>query len=275
MFYPKTKKYPYTEYTDGHYITIKKNKGINFDKDYPYLDESKKFKFKRFWFRIFFRLIVIPVSNIRLGLRVKGRKNLKKYKDVINGGIISVCNHMHYWDYLGILHGIRYHKPKFLAWASNINGGLGGAMRLVGGIPIPETGVHATMSFTKAINKHLNNGGWLHIYSEGSMWEYYKPIRPFKKGAATFACKLDKPILPMAYRYRKPCWIRRVIFKQIATLTLCIGEPIYKNDTLDRHEQILDLTIRSHEEVCKLAGIDPKENIYKPVYENSKKIVYY
>ena len=79
----------------------------------------------------------------------------------------------------------------------------------------------------------------------------------------------------MAYRYRKPCWIRRVIFKQIATLTLCIGEPIYKNDTLDRHEQILDLTIRSHEEVCKLAGIDPKENIYKPVYENSKKIVYY
>ena len=137
---------------------------------------------------------------------------LKKYKDVINGGIISVCNHMHYWDYLGILHGIRYHKPKFLAWASNINGGLGGAMRLVGGIPIPETGVHATMSFTKAINKHLNSGGWLHIYSEGSMWEYYKPIRPFKKGAATFACKLDKPILPMAYRYRKPCWIRRVIF---------------------------------------------------------------
>ena len=275
MFDPKTTKYPYTEYTDGHYIKVTKNKGIEFDKDYPFIDNSKWYKFKRFWLRIFLRLIVLPVSNTRLGIRVKGRKNLKKHKDVINKGIISVCNHVHYWDYLGILHGIRYHKPKFLAWASNINGGLGGIMRLVGGIPIPEKDIRASINFSKAVGKYLEEGGWLHIYSEGSMWEYYKPIRPFKKGAATYACKHNKPILPLAFRYRKPNWIRRVIFRQIACFNLYIGGPIYKDDNLDKFDQIEDLTRRSHEEVCKLAGIDPKGNIYEPIYNDSKKINYY
>ena len=148
-------------------------------------------------------------------------------------------------------------------------------MRLVGGIPIPENDLRAQINFSKAIGELLEDGGWLHIYSEGSMWEYYKPIRPFKKGAATYAVKFDKPILPLAYRYRKPNWIRRVIFRQIACFNLYIGEPIYRNKELDKKEQITDLTIRSHQEVCKLAGIDPKNNIYEPVFENSKKINYY
>ena len=50
MFDPKTTKYPYTEYTDGHYIQTSNNKGKVFDKDYPYIDNSKWFKFKKFWF---------------------------------------------------------------------------------------------------------------------------------------------------------------------------------------------------------------------------------
>ena len=151
MFDPKTTKYPYTEFTDGHYIHVKKKTDIQFDKDYPFIDNSKWYKFKRFWLRIFLRLIVLPVSNTRLGIKVKGRKNLKKHKEVLKKGVISVCNHVHYWDYLGILHGIRYHKPKFLAWAENINGGLGGIMRLVGGIPIPEKDIRAQINFSKSI----------------------------------------------------------------------------------------------------------------------------
>ena len=37
MFDPKTKKYPYTEYTDGHYIVVKSDNGAVFDKNYDYL----------------------------------------------------------------------------------------------------------------------------------------------------------------------------------------------------------------------------------------------
>lgn len=273
MFDPKTKKYPYTEITDGHYIKIKKDDGTVFDKNYEYLPNGKMFRFKRWWFRLFVRLIVMPVVNIRMGLRVHGRKNLKKHKEVISKGIISCCNHVHYWDYLGIYHGVRYHFPKYIVWANNVRGSLGGLMRMLGGIPVPDGNIGGQLAFTKTIKKLLEEGAWLHIYSEGSMWEYYRPVRPFKLGAATYACKYNKPILPMAYTYRKPNFIRRVIFKQIATFDLHIGEPIYRNENLSKEEQIKDLTIRSHQAVCSLAGIE--NNIYPPIFENNHRIDYY
>ena len=148
-------------------------------------------------------------------------------------------------------------------------------MRLVGGIPIPESGAKATMTYLKAVNNLLKDGNWLHIYAEGSMREYYAPIRPFKHGAAYFAAKNNKPILPLAFTYREPGFIRKHIFKQIVCFTLNIGEPVFIDETLPKKEQKTDLLIRSHEAVCRLAGIDPKENIYPPVYDNTKRVDYY
>ena len=104
------------------------------------------------------------------------------------------------------------------------------------------------------------------------MWEYYAPIRPFKIGAASLAIKNDVPILPMAFSYRKPGWIRRKIFKQIALFTLNIGEPLKANPDLDKSSQIEDLTIRIHEAIVKLSGQD--KNIYEPLYKDSKRIDY-
>ena len=47
MYDPKTDKYPYPEQTDQHYLKVKKNDGTVFDKDYPYVDNSKPFKRKQ------------------------------------------------------------------------------------------------------------------------------------------------------------------------------------------------------------------------------------
>ena len=274
-FDPKTNKFPYTEFTDQHYLKVKKNNGLVFDENYPYIDNSKKFKFKKWWFDIPYYLIAIPFALLRLGLKVKGRKNLKKYKDVIDKGVISICNHVHMFDYLAITHAIRFRKPKVLVWASNVRGESGSAVRMVGGIPIPEDDFRATAKYLKDVKEYLDKGGWLHIYPEGSMWEYYAPIRPFKKGAAHLAIKYDKPIIPMAISYRKPGWIRKKVFKQIATLTLSIGEPIFVNKDLPKEEQEKDLNKRCHDAVCLLAGIDPNDNIYDAEFKNSKRIDYY
>lgn len=275
MFDPKCNKYPYTLDTSSHYIKIKKDNGMVFDKNYPYIDKTKKFLFKQWLIRVVLFLIVFPLARIRLGLKIKGKKNIRKNKELIKKGVISCSNHIHFWDYIAIIRAIVPYKPYVLSWSYNLRGENSKLVRLVGGIPIPENDVQASFAYLKSIEKLLNDGGWLHIYPEGSMWEFYAPIRPFKRGAAYLACKFNHPIIPMAFSYRKCGWIRRKIFKQIACLTLSIGEPLLANPNLDKKEQELDLTIRLHDSIRNLAGITEEENMYDKVYNNSKRIDYY
>ena len=272
MFIPEAhNKFPYPEDTSSHYITVKMDRGFVFDKDYPYVDYSKGFAFKRFWVRLLLRLIVFPLARVRMGLRIKGKANLKGNKDLLKKGAITICNHVHFWDYICVMKALHnYRWPYLLAWDKNVNGESGPLVRFVGGIPIPEHDNEATLAFTKSITKLLDDGNFLQIYSEGSMWEYYAPIRPFKRGAASIAIKNDKPIIPMAFSYRKPGWIRRKIFKQMALFTLHIGEPLYPNKELEKSAQIDDLTIRAHETMCVLAGVE--KNPYPPIYNRSKRI---
>ena len=275
MFDPKPTKYPYPEYTDQHYLVVKKNDGTVFDKNYPYIDNSKSFRFKQKLVRILLVCIVFPMTYIRLGLKISGKKNLKKHKEQLKNGAISIANHVHMWDYLCVMNAIKPIKPYLLVWAPNVSGESGPLVRMVGGIPIPEHDVPATLAYMQHIEKLFKNKGWLHIYPEGSMWEFYQPIRPFKHGAAYFSVKFNKPIVPMAFSYRKPSWIRRKIFKQTACFNLCVGEPLFPDMSLSKKEAEIDLIKRSHAEVCRLAGINPEENIYKPIFNKSKRIDYY
>ena len=274
MFDPKCDKYPYPEDTDAHYLVIKKDNGLVFDADYPYIDKSKSFRFKQFWVRVLLRLIVFPMSRIKLGLKIEGRENLKKNKALLDQGAISVSNHIHLWDYISIMKAIRPRKSNVLVWAANVRGENSALVRLVGGIPIPENDFKATKAYMHTLKDLLDDGGWLQIYAEGSMWEYYTPIRPFKRGAAYFACAYDKPIVPMAFSYRKPSKLREKLFKQPACITLKVGEPLFADPSLKGKEQEIELTIRCHEAVCRLAGIDPAENIYPPIFDHNKRVHY-
>ena len=275
MFDPKTNRFPYPEDTDRHYLEVHKNRGIVFDTSYPYIDRSKGFLFKQGVIRFLLNILVFPLTRIRLGLKIEGRENLKKHRDVLKKGVVSCSNHVHMWDYLGIMLAVRPFRTNLLSWAPNINGENGTLIRMVGGIPIPDTGLAATKTYMKAVHDLLNGGGWLQIYAEGSMWEFYAPIRPFKPGVAHIACEADKPVLPLAYSYREPGWLRKTVFHQIARFTLHIGEPIFPDTSLPKKEQRADLTVRCHEAVCRLAGIDPKENLYPPIYNQSKRVDYY
>ncbi len=274
MFIPNTNnKYPYPEDTSQHYLKVNMNRGFIFDKDYPYVDDSKGFAFKRFWVRLLLVILVFPILTFfKMGIRIKGKKNLKRNKKLIRNGAITVANHVHMWDYICIMKAIHcYRWPYLLAWDKNVNGESGPLVRMVGGIPIPLKDNEATVAFSNSLKKILKEGNILHIYAEGSMWEYYTPIRPFKNGASSLAIKNDKPIIPMAFSYRKPSWIRKHLFKQPAALTLNIGEPIYADKNLDKTRQVDDLTIRVHQAICRLAGFN-NDNIYPPIYHNSKKL---
>ena len=271
MFTPDTSKYHFPSDTGGHYLEVKMDRGIVFDKNYPYVDYSKGFAFKRFFVRLLLRIIVFPMAKIRMGIRIKGKYNLKRYKHRLKDGAITIANHVHMWDYICVMKAVHNFKwPYLLSWDKNVNGESGPLVRMVGGIPIPEHDNEATLAFIKATKKLLDDGNFLHIYPEGSMWEYFTPIRPFKRGAASFAIKNDKPILPMAFSYRKPGWIRRKIFKQLALFDLNIGEPLFANPDLEMSAKVDDLTTRAHQAICELAGFKG-DNIYPPIYKEPKK----
>ena len=271
MFHPRSQKYPYTEYTDQHYLVVKKNNGQVFDGNYPYFDYSKKMRWTRWWTRVLLYILVWPIAFFFMGLRIKGRKKLKYHKDELANGVVTVANHIHLWDYIALMKAVRPHKTNVLVWAPNIRGENGKMMRAVGGVPIPDDNMEGKCALNEGIGKFLENGGWLHIYPEGSMWECYPYIRPFKLGAFSFACRHNKPVLPFGFSFRKPSWIRKHIFKQDAAITLTIGEPLFKDDTLPEGEQRVDLARRAHEAICALAKLEPGENLYPPIFDHSKR----
>lgn len=262
----------YPEYTDQHYLKVLKDDGTVFDKDYPYIDNSKSFKFKRFWVRVLLYLIVFPLSYIRFGLKIRGRRYLRKNKKILKQGALSICNHVHMWDYIMIMNAIKPVRPYLLSWKKNVSGESGPLVRLVGGIPIPENDPQATVVYLNTIRDLLSNGGWLHIYPEGSMWEYYRLIRPFKKGVAHLARMTNKPIVPFGISYRRPNWFRRVFLRQKACYNLCCGEPIFINENLSPQEQEVDLLKRCHEAVNNLVGLTEFDNPYEPIFNNTKRI---
>lgn len=275
MFDPKTNKFPYPEDTSKHYLPVHKDNGNVYDENYPYIDNSFWFRFKRGFIKFCIIIIMFPLTRIRMGLRIKGKENLKKNKKLLKNGAVSVGNHIHMWDFPCVMRALMPRRPNILVWDKNCSGENAFFVRMIGGIPIPTQSMRGAAKMTRQTLEFLNKGGWLHVCGEASMWEYYAPIRPFKHGAAYFSCEFNKPILPMAFSYRRPNWIRRKIFRQFACLTLSIGEPLYPDKKLDKKEQEIELTKRCHKEVCILAGINPNDNIYQPIFDKSKRIDYY
>ena len=277
MFDPKTNKFPYPEDTATHYLAIHKDNGNVYDENYPYIDKSFWFRFKRAFIKFCIIIIMFPALRIRLGLKIKGKENLRKHKKEYKNGAVSICNHIHMWDFPCIMRALMPRRPNIIVWDKNCSGENAFFVRMIGGIPIPTQSMRGAAKMTRQTLEFLNDGGWLHVCGEASMWEFYAPIRPFKEGASYFAYKADKPLVPMAFSYREVGWIRKHIFKQIATITLNIGEPIYADKSLPKDEAIKKLTIEAHEKVCELAGFKKGENIYGPIYNEatSKRIDYY
>ena len=274
MFDPKPTRYPFPEQTDRHYLKLKMDRKIIFDEDYPYIDNSKWFLFKRAMARIAMLVAAFPVCTVRMGLKIRGKENRKKYRDILSGGFVSVSNHVHMWDSLAVMKALYFRKPAVIVWDKNVNGENGTLIRLVGGIPIPVESFRAMHVFNNTVNEYLKSGNWVHICAEGSMWEYYMPVRPFKQGTFYIAYRAGVPVLPIGFSYREPKGIYKLVRSQ-ALFTLNIGEPLFFRKDLPKNEAIEDMTVRAHRAVCELCGIDPDRNLYPPVFNDSRRVDYY
>lgn len=235
MYYRHALNYQYPERCDQHMIEVKRTKDVTFDEDYPYMPHSIGYKLVRVLYWLGVTLIVFPLLHLTHGLRIYGKENLKKNKQILKDGAITVSNHVFYWDYLCVLKAMRPRLAYFPAWKMNFEGSGGSWIRASGGIPVPTDNMHAMIKFNRAMEEVLESGKWLHFFPEGSMWLYYPDIRPLKKAVFHYAVKYDKPVIPITLSFRPRKGITKLFTKK-PMVDLHIGEPIFADQSLSRVE---------------------------------------
>lgn len=250
----------YPERSDEQMTKIDKIKEVTIDENYPFYDQSKKFKIKRSLSWLYANLIIFPRVTLNGG-KIVGKENIKKHKKILSGGAITICNHVLFWDYALVLKAIKPHLQFHPSWKENFCGKNAKTIKLAGGIPIPTQNKRAMVKFNKAIGQILEDRKWLHFFPEGALWPYYHDIRPLKKGVFKYAVKYNKPIIPMAINFRERTGIFKFTGKRPLP-TLHIGEPLLPDLNLPFNDAVDKLHKEAYHIMQTLIGIYPGDPRY-------------
>ena len=249
----------------------KYTKQLAIDDKYPYLNDSVGYKCNLYLgYYVFLHLLLRIKLRVQMGLRIRGREVLKKHKDGLKNGAITIANHVYRLDCPCVLIAVnRTHNTRIPMFAPNFRTKDGYFMGIAGGIPIPEAeaGMSAMKKFNEAFDEFHRRGWWFHIFPEACRWDMYKPLRPFQKGAFTMSYKYNKPLLPCVITYRERKGIFRLFGpKELPLLTVTIGEPIYPDTTQPRKTEVERLRDVAHAQMQEMAGIT--HNPWPAAWEN-------
>ena len=257
----------YPDKPDGRMIKMKIVNDVKVDENYPFLDTSPYFKFRRAIVYLGIFTVQRLLAILRFDLRIRGRKNLRKNRKLLKNGAMSICNHVHRWDFPFSAMALRYRTMYFPVWKETLNSKDTNCIRWSGGIPVPDS-VKLMKYFNEAFDVVIAKKKWIHAYPESSRFDYYQPIRPFKKGVFTIAHRYKLPVIPLAITYRKPYFPFTLLnfFRslkgniKLPLLTINVGPPVLIDNSLSRREGIQKLRKDCHEAMVRLAGI--KNNPY-------------
>ncbi|MDR1898407.1 MAG: 1-acyl-sn-glycerol-3-phosphate acyltransferase [Treponema sp.] len=248
----------YPDNPGDHMITPEKISDFTLDADYPFLDRSPQFRFRSGLIYLGIFVLVFVLNRLRFGLKIEGRDILRKHRRLLKDGAMTVSNHVLRWDFLCVLQAVRFRRLYYPAWKENLMGRDRNLIRWTGGIPVPEE-IHLIRYFNRAFDELHEKKKWFHVFPEACRWDYFRPIRPFKKGMFTMAYRYNIPVIPLAFSYRKP-WgpyalLNRLRKKNLPLVTLRIGEPILPNATMGRKEAVEKMRRLCHAKIVELAGI--------------------
>ena len=252
---------------DDHMVEFKPLYNTVVDENYPFLEKTFSFRFMRGLMHLGIFTLVFSLSPIIYGIKTEGKKLLRKHRKLFKNGAMTVSNHIHRWDFLFVLLAVRYRFMYFPVWKEQLNGKDRDLIRLAGGIPIPAE-LSTIKYFNQAFDEIHAKKKWFHAFPESSRFDYFWPIRPFKKGVFTMAYKYGLPVIPMAFSYRKAEFPLTIInsFRalrgkhRLPGITLRIGDPLVFDEGLGRKEAVIKMRKDCHEAVVRLAGIT--ENSY-------------
>lgn len=245
------------------------DRNVVVDENYPYLDDSVRYRFLNWsMWQLLLRVGLRIKLGVQMGLRFKGRENLRKYKDVLRNGAITIANHMYRLDCPCVLLAVKARNTtRTPMYAPNFSTKDNFFLRVVGGIPIPpqEAGITALKRFNEAFDEFHRRGYWFHIFPEAARWDFYKPLRPFQKGAFSMAYKYNMPLLPCVITYRERTGIYRLFGpKELPLLQVEIGEPILPDRSNARGKEVERLREVAHSAMEHMAGITHNSWPVKP-----------
>lgn len=268
---PVTIDYPEDDPYVGLYKPVYDRDFPEVDATYPYFDESAHNRWLTFYGFNFVLRILGLILRIKYGLRwkIEGEDKwrrsscgvrcwLKRFD--LSRGAITIANHCYRHDCASVLTAIHANRfTRIPMFAPNFRTKDQFYLRIVGGVPIPapEAGLSAMKAFNAAFDQYNEKGYWFHIFPEAKRWDWYKPLRPFQKGAFTMSYKYNKPIIPFAVTYRPRTGIWRLFGPKDEPLTqVIIGAPIYPDTTKPRAVEVERLLNETHQTICRLAGIE-------------------
>ena len=257
---PVKTEYPEEDPYVGLYKPVYDREYPEVDANYPYVDDSWANKL-RIWYGYWVVMRLLKcILRIKYGLRYVGLENARKFQKECQGGAITIANHCYRHDCASVLSGLRPNThTRIPMFAPNFKTKDQFYLRIVGGIPIPapEEGLSAMKAFNAAFDEFHKRGYWFHIFPEAKRWDWYKPLRPFQKGAFTMAYKYNMPILPCAVVYRERTGIYKWFGPKDEPLTSVVyGEPIFPDTTQPRAVETERLLNETHAAICRLAGIE-------------------
>lgn len=183
----------------------------------------------------------------------------------INGGAIVTCNHFNAFDSFAIelaFESAKMKKRKLFRIISEANytafpGFYGLLMRNCNTLPLSSN--KTTMKkLMKAVGKILQQGHFVLVYAEQSMWWNYRKPKPLKKGAFTFAVLNDVPVLPCFITMEDTDVMDADGFP-VQAYTIHVEAPIYPKKDKNKAENI-EMMMQKNSQV------------WKEVYEKTYKI---
>ena len=228
---------------------------IKFDDKYSYRPRNIFFRMWAGFFRALVICVLNPIFHFKYKMKVYGKKNMKKLR---KKGFIIACNHCFLFDDLGIgVNVFPFRKVYFGALDRSMRRPLVGFyLRSLGGIPIPSSSLSGMKKFNEDVGYLLRKNKPVIIDPEGSLWPYYRDIRPFKRGAFSLAVKNDVPVLPMVLTFKRK-QKKNGKFKYKVYYTAC--EPVYANsEILEERKRIEDVLNRTRQIM-----IDTADEFYK------------
>ena len=253
--------YNYPERSDEHMLVVPHQVDTHYDENYRYYNKSFWYKLGRCGLWLLLHIAAFPILRLAHGLKIYGRRNIRRNRKLLKHGAVTICNHVFMWDYICVMRAVRPHLEYMIAWKTNFEGPNRNFIKWVGGMPVPTGSLRSMAAYSKAIDSVLDDGKWLHCYPEGSMWYYYPDIRPFKKGVFKYAVKHNKPVIPIGLSFRERKGLYK-LFGKTPCVDMHIGEPVMPNTTLPYNDATIVLTKECYIKVQELVGINKGDPTY-------------